>query len=297
MAVGAPERAKIGRLVRFGLTTTNAARLAVFYESGCGFRRLATERLAGARFESLLGVEGGAQSLTLGLGEEIVELLQFDRPGRPYPQDCSPSDVVFQHFAIVVADIGAAYRRLSTVPGWSAISSAGPQRLPVTSGGVTAFKFRDPEGHPLELLAFAPDGVPPRWRASAASGAFLGIDHSAISVLDSTRSIAFYEQLGLAVVGRSLNSGPEQQRLDGICDPCVEVIALAPERATPHIELLCYGSVVREAAAPLRANDTAATRLVLEMFDAAATTGAASDARQLLDPDGHHLLLVTAPKS
>lgn len=38
-------------------------------------------------------------------------------------------------------------------------------RLPESSGGVTAFKFRDPDGHPLELLAF-PDGkVPSRWGA------------------------------------------------------------------------------------------------------------------------------------
>ncbi len=42
--------------------------------------------------------------------------------------------------------------------------AAGPERLPARSGGVSAFKFRDPDGHPLELLAFPPEAVPPIWR-------------------------------------------------------------------------------------------------------------------------------------
>jgi catechol 2,3-dioxygenase-like lactoylglutathione lyase family enzyme len=244
-----------------------------------------------------MGTEGGAQCITLGLGDDIVELLEFDRPGKPYPQCAASSDVIFQHFAIVVADIGAAYQCLSTAAGWSAISSDGPQRLPATSGGVTAFKFRDPDGHPLELLEFAQGKVPPRWRAAAAREPFLGIDHSAISVRDTARSIMFYEELGLTVAARSLNSGPEQGRLDGIPDPRVEITALAPSHATPHIELLCYRSTAHVKAASSRSNDIAATRLVLEASDVAATTANGFRQRQVLDPDGHHLLIEPAVRS
>ena len=105
----------------------------------------------------------------------------------------SASDLCFQHFAIVVADMALAYRRLCSVSGWTAISIDGPQRLPPSSGGVSAFKFRDPDGHPLELLAF-PDGRwPAQWRARSNGDLALGIDHSAISVSDSARSIAFYQ--------------------------------------------------------------------------------------------------------
>ena len=94
-----------------------------------------------------------------------------------------------------------AYRRLCSVSGWTAISIDGPQRLPASSGGVSAFKFRDPDGHPLELLAF-PDGAwPAHWQARSNGDLALGIDHSAISVSDSARSIAFYEALGLRVAG------------------------------------------------------------------------------------------------
>jgi catechol 2,3-dioxygenase-like lactoylglutathione lyase family enzyme len=290
MAVGAAERAQIGKLVRFGLTTPNAARLAAFYESGCGFRRLATKRMAGAQFASLMGVAGGARSVTLGLGAEVVELLEFDRPGKPYPQQFAASDLAFQHFAIVVADMGAAYQRLSKIGGWTAISSNGPQQLPASSGGVSAFKFRDPDGHPLELLAFAHGKVPLRWQADANGEVFLGIDHSAISVRDSNRSIAFYKELGLTVAARSRNSGPEQGRLDGLPDPCVEVIALAPTRATPHIELLCYRSIAHAQAAALHSNDIAATRLELQTSDVLAAANGNTQ-RLVLDPDGHHLLI------
>ena len=52
-------------------------------------------------------------------------------------------------------------------PGWTPISTSGPQLLPAASGGVSAFKFRDPEGHPLELIAFPPGAVPPQWQTAS----------------------------------------------------------------------------------------------------------------------------------
>jgi catechol 2,3-dioxygenase-like lactoylglutathione lyase family enzyme len=124
----------------------------------------------------------------------------------------------------------------------------------------------------------------------------LGIDHSAICVRDSGRSIAFYAGLGLNEAARSLNSGPEQERLDGIPQARVAVTALAPRQGTPHVELLCYQSAAHAAALTLRNNDVATTRLVLEMSNEPPTTTANRAARQVLDPDGHHLLIVPALK-
>ena len=47
--------------------------------------------------------------------------------------------------------------------------------------------------------------------------------------------------LGFHVGGRSLNQGPEQDRLDGLGNCQVDVVALQPaEAATPHVELLHY---------------------------------------------------------
>ena len=100
-----PGQVRIHRLARFGLTTADAVALAAFFETALGFRRIASERFSGMEFRRLMGVEGGAESIKLGLGSEIVELLQFDRPGRPYPPDTLASDLIFQHFAVVAADI------------------------------------------------------------------------------------------------------------------------------------------------------------------------------------------------
>ena len=282
--------AQIRKVASFGLTTPDAHRLSEFYQNALDFRLLGSERRSGPDFERLMGVEGGASAITLSLGDEIVEFLQFDRPGRPYPDGASSSDLCFQHFAIVVSDIHLAYQRLLSVDSWTAISTDGPQRLPASSGGVTAFKFRDPDGHPLELLAF-PDGrMPAHWQRRAKGKLFLGIDHSAISVSDTDISIAFYGALGLRVAARSLNTGVEQERLDAVKAPRVEVTALAPEQATPHIELLSYQSVIRGAINVVQGADVATTRLVFEADGPLPERDIA--AQRLIDPDGHHLMVL-----
>ena len=272
--------AKVERLARFALITPDAAGLSRFYRRALGF----------CAKSDCAPPEGGAHRVTLALGHEIVELLQFDSPGRPYPAAALSSDLCFQHFAIVVADMALAYRQLCSVDGWTAISTAGPQLLPPSSGGVTAFKFRDPDGHPLELLAFDDGKSPVHWKARPKDDLFLGIDHSAISVSDSIRSIAFYEALGLRVASRSLNSGDAQARLDGIPAPQVEVTALAPPQATPHLELLCYRPATRDRKIAVRNNDVAATRLIFALDPASAEDPARR--QTLIDPDGHHLVIV-----
>jgi catechol 2,3-dioxygenase-like lactoylglutathione lyase family enzyme len=280
----------IRKIARFSLTTGAADRLADFYERALGFRQIAIERMAGAAFETAMGVAGGASGLVLELGGQEVELLEFASRGRPYPPHAASSDLTFQHLAIVVADMRAAYEGLLAVAGWTAITEGGPQRLPDASGGVTAFKFRDPDGHPLELLAFREGKSPPPWRDKSGPGPCLGIDHSAISVADAARSTAFYEAMGFTVSARSHNHGPEQAQLDGLPAPDVEVTALSPKQATPHIELLCYRSSACSESVRLHNNDVAASRLVLE---AAGLSRAGADAvrRSLFDPDGHHLLI------
>ena len=160
--------------------------------------------------------------------------------------------------------------------GGRPISSDGPVQLPLSTGVAAAAKFRDPEGHPLEVLQFAPQSAG-RWPGTG----LLGIDHSAISVSDVDASCHFYEALGLSVRGRKLNEGPTQVALDGLPSLEVDVVPMLPPRATPHIELLGYRYASGRSARQVEANDIAATRIVW-----------ASDRDRLLrDPDGHlHLL-------
>jgi catechol 2,3-dioxygenase-like lactoylglutathione lyase family enzyme len=293
VAVTELDQPTISRLVCFSLTTADANGLAAFYESAFGCQTLATERLSGPDFESLMGVRGGARRVSLSLGQEVIELLQFDQAGRPYPKGASASDLVFQHFAIVVKDMAQAHQRLLTVEGSSPISRAGPQRLPQSSGGVTAFKFRDPEGHPLEFLSFPKDNVPTIWR-KVSGGTCLGVDHSAISVSDTARSIAFYENLGFEVAARTLNQGSEQEMLDNLSGVRVEVTALKPRRATPHLELLCYRATPQDRVTSRSNADVATARLVLQARGALDSKGGYTFQRNAVDPDGHRVLLVPA---
>jgi len=276
----------IRRLLRFCLVTPDAERLAAFYGAALGCRTLSRQRLREDDCWSLWNVANGVKSIRLRLGKEIIELLEFDLPGQPYPPNAGASDLRFQHFAIVVADMAQAYRQLMAVPGWTAISADGPQRLPDNTGGVTAFKFRDPDGHPLELLAFPVAKTPAHWCHHDGNSPYLGIDHSAISVSNSAASSAFYERLGLRISATSLNTGVEQERLDGVRGAHVQVTALAPPDPTPHLELLCYQIPIQTPLLGAQNNDVAATRLVFEAVNPVSMIPS-----NVIDPDGHRLLI------
>jgi len=296
------------KLSRIRLIAAQPEQLAAFYESAFGFARAAPAATDAASLAKLLDKpDATARCLTLRLGEQEIELVGFRPVGRDVPTVAGWSPQ-FQHFAIVVSDMAAAYARLRTQPGWSPISIGEPHVLPAASGNVTAFKFRDPEGHPLELLAFSPERTPEHWKRHCA-GVALGIDHSAISIADTGRSIAFYERFGLNRVGGSLNFGPAQEKLDDIPHARVEVTALAPQsHPTPHVELLCYRGRYDRTEQALEVNDVAATELVFAVDDDAALLAVAAENRDawvsgpvtckheptralFRDPDGHLLCL------
>ncbi len=276
---------QVSALARFGMNSFDARRLVQFYERALGAQVRRCGPRDQQRFTACAGVEGAGERTVMSLGEATIELLEFDSPGRPYPLALSPYDTRFQHLAIVVTDMQRAMERLRQTPGWTPISIGGAQQLPDSDAGVTAFKFRDRDGHPLEFLQFAADNTPAHWRNSGGSGIHLGIDHSAISVADATHSVHFYESLGLATSSRSLNQGIAQAHLDGVPDPIVDVISLTPLKATPHVELLHYHTCSRPIREVPCSHDIAATRLIfvdtnIERHDAT---------RIIQDPDGHVL--------
>ncbi len=272
-------------LAQISLTSANADTLASFYEAGLGFVRTGRSRVDA----TLYGMPGtGALVVTLALGEQLIELVQFDQPGAPYPPIHSSYDLAFQHIAIVVTNIAAALQRLqaqATPP--IPISLEGPVTLPASSGGVTAIKLRDPELHPFELLQFPAGGIPAYWSGRVPQdGVALGIDHTAIVVSNVAASAAFYTGFGLLVTSNTVNQGPAQVSLDAAAGAVVEVVGLSPLQATPHVELLCYSAPTAAAASSVAANDIAATRLVMHDDGPGMASGL------LLDPDGHRLLLV-----
>jgi catechol 2,3-dioxygenase-like lactoylglutathione lyase family enzyme len=268
----------VSSITAFRLTTALPERLASFYQE-LSFTVGAPETIDSDEV-ALLGLACGGVRVPLRLGGQRIDLDSFDIRGRSYPLDATAADLCFQHLALVTDDAAAAWEHVVAVGG-RPISADGPVKLPPATGVSAAFKFRDPEGHPLELLQ-----LPPQSAGRRAGTGLLGIDHSAISVADAAASRRFYEALGLSVRGPTRNEGPTQAALDGLAGVEVDVVPMLPRRATPHLELLGYRKPTGRSAGSVAVSDIAATRTVW-----------AADRDQLLrDPDGHlHLLRREAP--
>ena len=194
------------RVARIDFTASDLAASMAFYEA-LGFKPGGILPVDGAEL-MLLGLpESRAERLLMRLGDQEVGFLRFDPPGRPYPADSTSTDLWFQHIAIAVSDMAEAHRR-ALAAGAVPITRDGPQTLPTNTGGVTAFKFRDPDGHPLELLSF-PAGVgAAAWQAGRIDNPFLGIDHTALSAGDADQTTAFFAGLGFRAAASTHNQGP-----------------------------------------------------------------------------------------
>jgi MIP family channel proteins len=309
------EAGRIREVGAVGLTVSDMERSVAFYEEVLGFEKTSDTQVAGPAYERLTGLLGlRARVVVMRLGDERLELTQFLVPrGRAAPADSRSNDAWFQHVAIITNDIEQGYLWLRRHDVQEV--SPGPQRLPdwnARAGGIKALYFRDPDGHPLEILQFPPDKGEARWHRPS-DRIFLGIDHTAIVVADTETSLRFYRDLlGLRVAGESLNWGPEQERLNDVVGARLRVTTFRAPTG-PGVELLEYLAprTGRPAPADLAANDlvygqttvvssdpsAAATRLrraragfvspgVVELPDRALGFAAGFLAR---DPDGHTL--------
>jgi catechol 2,3-dioxygenase-like lactoylglutathione lyase family enzyme len=274
---------RVSQVLRISRVVADLDRAEAFYRDALGFRTADRGPVAFAA--------AGSQAV-MRLGQEEIALVQFDAPGRPYPPASRSDDLWFQHLAIVVRDMDAAYGHLAARSGWRPITEGEPQTLPPENGGVRAFKFRDPDGHPLELIWFPPGQGRACWRESSAPGPFLGIDHSALSVSSTARSLAFYRRLGLRIVSRSRNRGPAQSLLDGLPGARVSVAGLRPPSADGlgadglGLELLAYrppGRAVGSSAIADVATDW--VTLAVDRLPGGLP-------RMLRDPDRHLLMLI-----
>jgi catechol 2,3-dioxygenase-like lactoylglutathione lyase family enzyme len=224
-----------------GMTVSNMDRSVAFFSEVLTFEKVSDVELAGAEHDRLLGLFGvRLRVVRLRLGTEQIELTEYLTPrGRPIPIDSRSNDHWFQHVAIIVSDMDAAYARLRRHGVEHA--SPEPQRLPdwnPNAGGIEAFYFKDPDGHPLEILQFPPGKGDPRWQARGRL--FLGIDHTAIVVRDTAASLSFYrDTVGLRVAGESANYGPEQERLNNVFGARLRITALRAASG-PGIEFLEY---------------------------------------------------------
>lgn len=304
-------RAAVHEVGPIGIVVSSLERAIEFYCEVLTFELTSTA-------EELHGATGVRRAL-LQLGDERVALTEYVQPrGHPLPVDSRSNDLWFQHIAIVVSDMAAAYERVRE-RGVEHVSPR-PQRLPdwnPNAAGIEAFYFRDPDGHPLELLRFPANRGAAKWHAHG-DRVFRGIDHTAIVVADTDRSVAFYrDTLGFSIGGESENHGSEQEALSGVRGARVRITNLRAGSG-PGIELLEYRAPRDGRAFPARTRPNDLwhwqTTLFTRDIDAAAralrTAGAGflspesvqaapgyADIRRGMlarDPDGHALEIIAS---
>ncbi len=303
-----------------GFTVSDMDRSVAFYRDVLTFKPVCDVEVDGPEYDRLWGVFGvRARAVKLQLGDQTLELTQFLAPpdARPIPVPSYSHDLWFQHFAIVVRDMETAWAQLRKHHVRQI--SPRPQTIPMSNhaaAGIKAIKFRDPDGHNLELLWFPEGKGNPKWHQPAKE-LFLGIDHTAMTVRSTENSIKFYRDLlGLTVAGGTLNMGTEQEHLDSLPGARARVTGMAPKIGPPGVEFLEYELPTAGRPMPADSQPTdlwhwQTTVLVPDVDMAAATlrgtarflsTGVITIPDKTLgflkgllvqDPDGHVLQLVS----
>jgi catechol 2,3-dioxygenase-like lactoylglutathione lyase family enzyme len=237
-----PLFAAVHKIDSIGLTVGDLNHELAFYTNTLPFELVSVSDLSGEEQESLLNLpHANVRVAKLKLGDESLILTEhLVNKGRQIPPDSRSFDHWFQHVAIVVSDMDKAYERLRTHKV-KHVSTA-PQTLPEwnrNAGSIKAFYFQDPEGHVLEIIWFPKGKGDLKWQMNPEK-LFLGIDHTAIVVSDTEKSLAFYKDLlGLRVAGESENFGVEQEHLNQVFGARLRITALRADHG-PGIEFLEY---------------------------------------------------------
>lgn len=288
----------VQRVKMIGFTVADVDREADFFTKVLQFEKVADFRIVGTEFDRMEGVfNANMRIVHLRLGDQIVELTQYVSPptGRAIPVPSYSNDEWFEHMAIVVSDMDAAYRILqeNNVQQISAYPITIPRSNP-GAAGIKAIKFHDPEHHDLELLSYPPGKGEPSFQKPTKK-LFLGLSHTAMTVGSMEKELTFYRDLlGLEVGGVTLNTGSTQEVLDNLINDTCRVTAIMPILAPPHIEFLDYETPKGGRPMPVdtRANDLWHWQTSLVTKDIQAVTNRLREAGvQFITPD-----IVTIPR-
>ena len=304
---------RVQKIRAISSTVSDVERSREFYTEALSFKPVDDITIEGNYYSELEAIKPTKiRIVTLQLGEEAIDLIEYlDVAAKPIPANSQSNDLWFQHMAIVVSDIDRAYAHLNSF-AFEPISS-GLKTLP---NGIRAFKFKDPDGHDLEIIWFPPDQSKDKWQKNTEE-LFLGIDHSAITIADTEQSLKFYRDiLGMEVEQSNINSGEVQAHLDGLPEAKVRVTSLQPQQGGLGMELLDY--IVPGTGRPFpddwRSYDIAhmQIQLVVEDLEAAVNTLKENgveivshhivqfpdsypyrQACTVKDPNGHAMMLIT----
>jgi catechol 2,3-dioxygenase-like lactoylglutathione lyase family enzyme len=232
----------VGAVDGVAITVADMDRSVAFYSTVLFFEKVSDVQTSGPSIDRLLGAAGArVRVVTMRLGAEKIELIEYlGQNGRAMPADTRRDDRALESLAIVVNDMDQAYLWLRRHHVEQ--TSPEPQRVPdwnPNAGGTRAFFFKDPDGHALEILQFPVGKGDARWQRPS-ERIFLGIDHTAIVVGDTEKSLKWYrDTLGLRIAGGSESSGPEQERLSSVPGAPLRITTLRAAEG-PAIELVEY---------------------------------------------------------
>src|SRR5499425_3227489 len=224
------------------ITVSDMDQAVDFYSRVLSFKTVSDTEVAGETYENLEGVFGvRIRVVRMQLGDEFIELSEYLAPkGRSINVGARSNDRSFQHIAIIVTDMDKAYAWLRQNKVEHA--SSGPQRLPdwnKNASGIRAFYFKDPDGHPLEILQFPPDKGSEKWHRPS-------------------------DKLFMRIAGESENYGTEQEHLNNVFGAHLRITSLRAASG-PGVELLEYLSPRDGSPFPLdeHANDVIHRQTVL----------------------------------
>jgi catechol 2,3-dioxygenase-like lactoylglutathione lyase family enzyme len=291
------------------------ARAIDFFCDVLEFQEISRSETVDEIFETLYRHAGYTGSRAhLRLGEESIYLIHLTAPHVKHEFGrVRGNEFAFQHIAIVVSDMERAHRKL-LAHGIQGISSA-PQTLPdwnKAAAGIKVFYFRSPVGYPLELISYPLGKGPSNWQDK--THLFLGIDHAAITVQDTERSLRVYRDLlGLKVIGESLNYGETQEKLSGVVSAKVRITGLhSYQHEGIGLEFLHYLSGSPRTASSRPPHEQARIHLVIETEKFSllrrkleearipilaqgrvSLEGPEGEALIFQDPEGHRVLLLS----
>ncbi|MCB0517783.1 MAG: VOC family protein [Saprospiraceae bacterium] len=230
------------------LTVSDLNAAVNFYSKVLHFEKVNEYVMKGEAAQKLFGLTGENMAVKvarMSIGNEVVELMEFSgsAPGDKIPADSRSNDLWFQHIAIVVDDMDLAYKivREARVAHVSTSPQTLPEYIPAAAG-ISAFYFRDPDGHNLELIYFPAGKGNPKWHniPKNTPSHFLGIDHTAIGIEETEDSYLFWRDiLQLKVGGHSENYGPEQEHLNQVFGARLYITGMQAENGF-GVEFLDY---------------------------------------------------------
>ncbi|MEO7768732.1 MAG: VOC family protein [Ferruginibacter sp.] len=308
--------AQVDKVGPIGITVKDMEKSVKYYAEVLGFAIISDGAYTGDEYEKLKNIFGlNIRVVQMKLGDEVIELTDYlTSGGRSIAEDSKPNDLSFQHIAIVVSDMEKAYRQLRKY-NVEFVSTA-PQTLPkyiIGAEGIKAFYFHDPDSHTLELIYFPKGKGQPKWQLGNGK-IFLGIDHTAIGISDTEKSLSFFKDLlGIERKGESFNFGTEQEHLNNVEGASLHITALR-SAAGPGVEFLQYlkPGIGKPYPADTKANDIWYWQTTLFVNDAEALFAKLKNANYsfvskgvvhikskqgdsksfiVKDPDGHAMLI------